>query len=103
MAGINFIFYLTLYIQVLHVFKFLLLPLLDFARFISDSLIRNLGQPLHPERMKLVAWNRFAALSRELEHTAEDLQQLRPSKGDIGRARVVDPDLELFELVRSSE
>ncbi len=55
-------------------------------------MIRNLGLPLHPERMKLVAWNRFAALSRELEHTADDLQQLRPSKGDIGWASVVNPD-----------
>jgi hypothetical protein len=70
--------------QVLHVFTIPLLPLLNFFMFRSASLIRNLGLPLHPEQMKLVAWNRFAALSRELEHTAEDLQQLRPSKGDIG-------------------
>jgi hypothetical protein len=60
-----------------------LLPLLDFSIFRSDSLLRNLGLPIHPERVKLVAWNRFAALSREMEHTAEDLQQLRPSKGNF--------------------
>jgi hypothetical protein len=73
--------------------------------FRSDSLLRNLGLPVHPERMKLVAWNRFAALSRELEHTAEDLQQLRPSKGDIGPVVCIRirSDPELFELVRSSE
>jgi hypothetical protein len=93
-AGRNFILvFNTVHTStVLHVFTILLLPLLDFSIFRSDSLITNLGLPLHPERVKLVAWNRFAALSRELEHTAEDLQQLRPSKGDIGWASAVDTD-----------
>jgi hypothetical protein len=42
---------------------------------------RALELPYDPDVRNLIAWNRFSALSKELEHTADDLQQLRINKG----------------------